>query len=67
MGGTVVDDLAPAPAQRTSDDAGQRAEESFAARKRLAKKGKPPPAPPETLEPDPVPEPESEHQLDVLA
>lgn len=64
-----MDDLAPAPTQRTFDDAGRVRDESFRARKKAVKKVPPAPSP----EPDPevVPDPESEtdpdHQLDLLA
>ena len=59
-------DLAPAPAQRTSDDGGRTREENFAARKKAVKKV-PPPAPKPEAEPELVPEPEADHQLDILA
>ena len=61
-----MDDLAPAPAQRTSDDGGRTPEENFAARKRAVKKA-PPPAQPPDPEPEAAPEPDPDHQLDVLA
>jgi len=61
-----VDDFAAAPAQRTSDDAGRTLPQNLAARKKAVKKVQPalvrPPAP----EPEPVTEPEPDHQLDVL-
>ena len=64
-----MDDLAPAPAQRTSDDGGRTPEENFAARKKAVKKVQPVPARKPEPEPEiaPEPEPESDHQLDVLA
>jgi hypothetical protein len=62
-----MDDLAPAPAQRTSNDGGQRPAENFAARKRALKKVSPVPAKKPDLEPEPEPAPESQHQLDVMA
>ena len=37
-----MDDLAPAPAQRTSDDGGRTPEENLAARKKAVKKVRPP-------------------------
>jgi hypothetical protein len=66
-----MDDLAPAPAQRTSDSGGRGPEGNFANRKRLVKKVRPvsaeerapKPEPEPALEPDPAPD----HQLDVLA
>jgi hypothetical protein len=58
-----MDDLAPAPAQRTSDDGGRRPEENIAARKRAVKKVQSIPA----KEQGPEPEPETDHQLDILA
>ena len=64
-----MDDLAPAPTQRSSDDARRTPETNFAARKKAMKKV--PPAPAKKPEPEPElapePEPESEHQLDLLA
>jgi len=60
-------DLAPAPAQRTSDDGGRTPEENFAARKKAVKKVQPPPAQEPEAEPELAPEPEADHQLDVLA
>jgi hypothetical protein len=58
-----MDDLAPAPAQRTSDDGGRRPEEVLSARKKAPKKTRPAPAKEET----PEARVESDHQLDVLA
>jgi len=62
-----MDDLAPAPAQRTSDDGGRIRDQTAAARKKTVKRA--PPAP--VSKPDPEPElaveTESNHQLDVLA
>ena len=70
-----MDDLAPAPAQRTSDDGGQRPEQNFPARKKAVKKVQPTPARTQDAEPDLAPEPEPEpegepeadHQIDLLA
>ena len=56
--GGVVDDFAAAPAQRTSDDAGRTPPQNLAARKKAPKKVQPALVPP--------PEPEPDHQLDVL-
>jgi hypothetical protein len=64
-------DLAPAPAQRTSDNGGRALEENFAARKKAGKKVPPAPAQKPDAEPELAPEPEAEaeadHQLDLLA
>jgi hypothetical protein len=64
-----MDDLAPAPAQRASDDVGWTPEQSLAARKKAAKKVQPAPAKKQepVPEPDLTPEPEPDHQLDLLA
>ena len=62
-----MDDLAPAPAQRTSDDGGRTPEHSLAARKKAAKKVQPVPAKKQEPEPELAPEPEPDHQLDLLA
>ena len=63
-----MDDMAPAPTQRTSDDGGQTREMSFAARnKKSAKKVKPVPAQDPGPEPEIGPESEPEHQVDLLA
>ena len=62
-----MDDLAPAPAQRTSDDGGRTPEGSLAARRKAVKKVQPAPAPKPDPEPELAPEPDPEHQLDVLA
>ena len=62
-----MDDLAPAPAQRTSDNAGQRPEGNLAARKKAVKKVPSAPLPKPDLEPELAPEPDPDHQLDVLA
>ncbi len=56
-----MDDLAPAPAQRPSDDGGLRPEAIFSPRKKAAKK---PSAAPLK---DGDPENEPDHQLDVQA
>jgi hypothetical protein len=58
-----MDDLAPAPAQRISDDGGRRPEEVFSPRKRAAKKTQPAPAKKQDLEARTEPD----HTLDVLA
>jgi hypothetical protein len=64
-----MDDLAPAPAQRISDDVGRTPEENFSARRKAVKKVQPVPA--KKPEPEPElalePEPEPDHQLDLLA
>ena len=62
-----MDDLAPAPTQRTSDDGGRR--ENFTARKKAVKKVPAAPAKNQDPEPEiaPEPEPDMDHQLDVLA
>jgi len=64
-----MDDFAPAPAQRTSDDSRRITEANFAARKKAAKKEQPAPAklPDPDPEAEPAPESEANHQLDVLA
>jgi hypothetical protein len=61
-----MDDLAPAPAQRTSDDGGRTPVQSFAARKKAVKKA---PLPAQNQDPEPAlaPEPDPDHELDVLA
>jgi hypothetical protein len=62
-----MDDLAPAPLQRTSDDGGRKSAENFAARRKAVKKVQPAPAQTPDLEPEQAPEPEPDNQLDVLA
>ena len=62
-----MDDLAPAPAQRTSDDGGRVPEEKLLARKKAVKRVQPAPAKKQNPEPELAPEPEPDHQLDVLA
>ena len=64
-----MDDLAPAPAQRTSDNGGRTPEGTFSARKKAVKKVQPAPAKEQypELELAPEPEPELDHQLDLLA
>jgi hypothetical protein len=64
-----MDDLAPAPAQRTSDNGGRTPEGSLAARKKPVKKVQSTPARKPDPEPDLAPEmePEAGHQLDLLA
>ena len=54
-----MDDLAPAPAQRATDDGRRTPEGNLAARRMAVKKVQPAPAQ--------APEPEPDHQLDVLA
>ncbi|MGA3166149.1 MAG: hypothetical protein ABSF14_08510 [Terriglobia bacterium] len=58
-----MDDLAPAPAQRISDDGGRRPEEVFSPRKKAPKKTQPEPAEKQDLEVKTEPD----HTLDVLA
>jgi len=58
-----MDDLAPAAPQRTSDDGGRRPEEIFSARKKAPKKPRPEPVKEQNTEPNP----ETDHNLDVLA
>lgn len=66
-----MDDMAPGPTQRTYDDVGRVRDENFGTRKRGAKKALP--APPASKESDPEiaaqpePEPEANHELDLLA
>ena len=62
-----MDDLAPAPAQRPSDNGGRTLEGNLAARRKAVKKVEPTPAPKPDPEPDLAPEPDPDHQLDVLA
>jgi hypothetical protein len=62
-----MDDLAPAPAQRTSDDVGRTPEQSLAARKRAPRKAQSVPGKKQEVERDLTPEAESVHQLDLLA
>jgi hypothetical protein len=62
-----MDDLAPAPAQRTFDKVERTPDESFMARKKAVKKVPPAPSRPPDPEPEPAPEPELDHQLDLLA
>jgi hypothetical protein len=57
-----MDDLAPAPAQRTCDDGERRPVEIFPARKKSPKKVQPAP----TEKQSPEPQPASDHELDVL-
>jgi hypothetical protein len=63
----VMDDLAPAPAQRTSDSGGRTTEGSLAARKKAVKKVQAVPVQKRDPEPQLAPEPDPDHQLDVLA
>lgn len=62
-----MDDLAPAAAQRTSDESGRVRDDGLVPRKKAFKKA--PPAPPEDSRQQPVPavEPAAEHELDILA
>ena len=60
-----MDDLAPAPAQRTSDESGPRPNELFVPRKRVTKKV--PAAPASEKEPEPEPDKENNHEIDVMA
>jgi len=63
-----MDDMAPGPTQRIYDDAGRVRDENFRARKRGPKKS--PPAQKETdpqIRREPDPEPETNHELDLLA
>ena len=62
-----MDDLAPAPAQRTSDNGGRSPEENSPARRKPGKKVQPAPAQKQDPDPDLAPEPETDHQIDVLA
>jgi hypothetical protein len=61
-----MNDLAPAPAQRTSDNGGRTTAEAFTARKKAVKKMQPAPVQKPDSEPDLPPEPETDHHLDVL-
>jgi hypothetical protein len=58
-----MDDLAPAPLQRTSDDGGRKPEDLYPARRKAPKKAPPVPA----REPGPRTVTDPDHQLDVLA
>jgi len=62
-----MDDLAPAPAQRTSDNGGRSPEQNFPARRKAVKKVESAPAPKQDPDPDLAPEPETDHRIDVLA
>ncbi|MGA2983850.1 MAG: hypothetical protein ABSG32_08545 [Terriglobia bacterium] len=62
-----MDDLAPAPTQRTSDDGGRTLGQNLTARRKAVKKVQPVPAQKQDLEPDLAPEPDRAHHLDVLA
>jgi hypothetical protein len=66
-----MDDLAPAPTQRTFDDVGRTPEGNFMARKKAMKKVQSAPAKKQDPDPEPAPEaepePELDHQLDLLA
>jgi hypothetical protein len=60
-------DLAPAPAPRISDDGGRTLEENLAARRKAVRKVRPAPVETQGPELELAPEPESDHDLDVLA
>lgn len=60
-------DLAPAAAQRTSDDRGRIPEGNRPPHKKAAKKAMPAPARKQDQEPALPPEPQRDHQLDVMA
>lgn len=62
-----MDDLAPAPAQRTFDSVGRTQEDGFASRKKAVRKTPKAPDPRPESEADATPEPEPDHQLDLLA
>lgn len=62
-----MDDLAPAPTQRSSDDRGQESRETFMARKKATKRATVAPVKNPNPEPQPKPDPEPDHFLDVLA
>jgi len=66
-----MDDLAPAPTQRTFDDVGRVRDESLRARKKAVKKAPLATSCKQEAEaenvPIPEPEPEADHQLDLLA
>lgn len=66
-----MDELAPAPTQRTYDDVGRVRDENFRARRKAAKKFPAPPLPEQETGPgvttESEPEPENTHELDLLA
>jgi hypothetical protein len=62
-----MDDLAPAPTLRTSDNGGRTREEKFAGRKKAVKWVEPARAQNPEPEPEPAAEPLSDHRLDILA
>lgn len=62
-----MDDLAPAPAQRTFDKVGRTQEDGFASRKKAARKTPKSPDPKPESVADMTPEPDPDHQLDLLA
>jgi hypothetical protein len=66
-----MDDLAPAPTQRTFDAVGRVRDENLRARKKAAKKAPLATSSKQEVEsetvPIPEPEPGSDHQLDLLA
>jgi len=61
-----MDELAPAPAQRTSDNGGRSPEQNFPARRKAVKKVQPASAQKQDPEPELAHEPYPDHQLDVL-
>jgi hypothetical protein len=61
-----MDDLAPAPTQRTSDDGVWTPEQDLAARRKAVKKVQPASAQKQDPEPELAHEPDPDHQLDVL-
>ncbi len=62
-----MDDLAPAAAQRTSDDGGRVREDRLAVRKKAAKKAPPAPPPKPPSPPEAAVDPAGDHLLDILA
>jgi len=58
-----MDDLAPDPPQRTSDEGRPRPDELFSPRRKVPKKVAPVPA----KDPEAEPQSERDHELDVLA
>ncbi len=62
-----MDDLAPAAAQRASDDGGRVREDRLTARKKAGKKAPPAPEPEPQTQPEVPIEPAGDHLLDILA
>ncbi|MGO8818157.1 MAG: hypothetical protein ACLQVG_26225 [Terriglobia bacterium] len=62
-----MDDLAPAPAQRTSDNGGRSPGQNFTARRKPAKNMAPEAAHKQDPDPRLAPEPVADHEIDVLA